>query len=80
VNASDWTGIAATITATGSLIAAIRNHTQITTAQDQVEKVHQLVNSHATAQEVRVDQLASALTAGGIDVPPRPPQPPPEAT
>ena len=37
-----------------------------------VSEIHVIVNSHATAQADRIEQLADALRAAGIDVPARP--------
>lgn len=40
--------------------------------QKGVDQIHVIVNSHATAQANRIEQLADALRAAGIDVPDRP--------
>jgi len=64
-----WVGVA--ILAYNA-IATTRNGRVGRTTSAKVTDVHELVNGTATAQDQHIEQLAGALQAAGVDVPPRP--------
>lgn len=57
------TGVVVLATAVITLVLAVKN-------RKQVKEVHVLVNSNLARTEQRVNQLADALEASGVEVPP----------
>jgi hypothetical protein len=69
------TALALLVTSISGLIVAMRTRTENKQA---IGEVHTLVNSNATNQAARIEQLGAVLSAAGIEVPPAPlPIPPP---
>lgn len=67
--------IIAILTAVGVILTAvvgILNRVHILETRKNVDGVKHIVNSQADRQTARVDQLASALSDAGLNVPPRP--------
>lgn len=61
------TALALLVTSVSGLVVAMRTRKENAVA---IEEVHGIVNSYATAQALRIEQLGAALRAAGYEVPP----------
>ena len=75
----DWTGLAATIAAAGALVQTLRNgratsdvKKSVVDVKSSVADVHTLVNDRSEKQDNRIEQLSTAITDAGGNVPARP--------